>query len=88
MALVYAIEYSREARRTLDAMPRNVRELLHRKIETVAAAPYARHNAVTRLQGRPEFRLRVHDWRVIYRVVDDRLELLIIKIGTRGRVYE
>ena len=46
------------------------------------------HNNVTRLQGRPEFRLRVHDCRVIYRVMDDRIVLLVIKIGSRGQVYE
>jgi mRNA interferase RelE/StbE len=43
---------------------------------------------VSRLQGRPEYRLRVQDWRVIYRLVDDRIVLLVIKIGARGQVYE
>ncbi len=38
--------------------------------------------------GRPESRLRVQDWRVIYRLLDDRLLLVIIKIGSRGEVYE
>ena len=33
-------------------------------------------------------RKRVQDWRVIYRVLDDRVVLLIIKIGVRGQVYE
>ena len=40
------------------------------------------------MQGRPEFRLRVQDWRVIYRLFDDRVVMLIIKIGGRGQVYE
>ena len=35
-----------------------------------------------RLQGRPEFGLRVHDWPVVYRVPDDRVVLLVIKIGS------
>ena len=36
------------------------------KIKEIAADPYARHNNVTRLQGRDSYRLRIGDWRVIY----------------------
>lgn len=69
-------------------MPRNIRGLIRSKVEAIAANPRDRHMNVTRLQGRPEFRLRVQDWRVIYRLVDDRVVLLVIKIGARGQVYE
>lgn len=69
-------------------MPRNLRELVIEKIEAVARDPHAPNANVTRLQGRPEFRLRVQDWRVIYRVDNGRLVLLVIKIGSRGQVYE
>jgi mRNA interferase RelE/StbE len=66
----------------------HVREMVMGKIEAVAGNPYAAHNNVTRLQGRPEFRLRVQDWRVIYRLLDDRVMMLVIKIGGKGQVYE
>lgn len=85
---MHSIEYTRDALRVLAKMPCNVRVLMVSKIEAVAADPHAQHPNVTRMQGRPEFRLRVHEWRVIYRVLDDRLVMLIIKIGTRGQVYE
>lgn len=85
---MYSIEYTREAQKSLAKLPRDLRSLIARKIEEVAANPYGAHNNVTRLQGRPEFRLRVHDWRVIYRVFEDRIVLLVIKIGSRGQVYE
>ena len=85
---MYSIEFARDAQKTLVRLPKDVRNLLRAKIEQVAANPYGMHNNVTRLQGRPEFRRRVHDWRVIYRVMDDRIVLLVIKIGSRGQVYE
>ena len=85
---MYSIEFTREATKALSRMPRDLRALVLEKIELVAVNPHAPHNNVTRLQGRPEFRLRVQDWRVIYRVLDDRVVLLIIKIGGRGQVYE
>lgn len=85
---MHSIEFSAAADKTLARMPRDLRTLVLKKIEAVAVDPHAQHNNVTRLQGRPEFRLRVQDWRVIYRVLDDRVVLLVIKIGARGQVYE
>lgn len=85
---MYSIEYSREAEKVLAKIPGNLRMLLVSKIEDLACDPFAANNNVRRLAGRVEFRLRVQDWRVIYRVLDDRVVLLIIKIGSRGQVYE
>ncbi|HRO59837.1 MAG TPA: type II toxin-antitoxin system RelE/ParE family toxin, partial [Burkholderiaceae bacterium] len=87
-SVVHSIEYSREAAKTLKTLPRNVRRLILAKIEDVARDPYAPNRNVSALTGRQEMRLRVQDWRVIYRVQDDRLVLLVIKVGARGQVYE
>lgn len=40
-----------------------------------------------RLQGRPEFRLRVGDYRVIYLFDAERNELLLSTLGHRRDVY-
>lgn len=84
---MYSIEFTRQAKKALATLPKDFRALVLQKIAEVAASPHGAHNNVTRLVGRPEYRLRVHDWRVIYRVLDDRVVLLIIKIGSRGQVY-
>ena len=84
---MHLIEYSHEAAKALARMPRDVRLLVQSKVEPVAVGT-SMASTVPRMQGRPEFRLRVQDWRVIYRVLDDRVVLLIIKIGVRGQVYE
>jgi len=85
---MYSVEFTKAALKTMGAMPRDLRTLVLHKIKDVANNPLgAAHNNITRLVGRPEYRLRVHDWRVIYRVLDDRVVLLVIKIGTRGQVY-
>jgi mRNA interferase RelE/StbE len=57
------------------------------KIREVAADPYARHNNVSKLQGRDGYRLRIGDWRVIYQLHDDRLELWALEVGPRGGIY-
>lgn len=40
-----------------------------------------------RLQGRPEFRLRVGDYRVIYQFDVRRNELFLVTLGHRRDVY-
>lgn len=40
-----------------------------------------------RLQGRPEFRLRVGDYRIVYRFDLGQNELLLVTIGHRREVY-
>jgi mRNA interferase RelE/StbE len=84
---MYAVEYTRDALRSLARMPANVRALVLDKIHLLSLDPRSPHPNVTRLQGRTEFRLRVQDWRVIYRLEDDRMVLLVIRVGGRGEVY-
>ena len=60
-------------------------ELILAKIEELTANPGEGCKNVSRLVGRPESRLRVQDWRVIFRVEDG--EMLIDDIGPRGSVY-
>ena len=81
------IIFTRQASRALRRMPKDVVRLIREKLDQVAADPYAKHTNVTRLQNRPGYRLRVGDWRVIYNVEQDRLVILVLKIGPRGEVY-
>lgn len=85
---MYRIEYLKRADKALSKMPRNVRALVVAKIDELARDPFAPNNNVRKLAGTAGFRLRVQDWRVIYRVLDDRLVLLVVRIGPRGEVYE
>lgn len=85
---MYSVAFTKEALKTLRRIPRNVANLIREKIDTIAADPYAPHNNVTKLVGRPGYRLRIGDWRVIYNLQDEQLVMLVIKIRPRGDVYE
>jgi mRNA interferase RelE/StbE len=56
------------------------------KIEELADDPEALRANVKRLRGRPAFRLRVQDWRVLFRIEDNTL--FIDEIEPRGSAYE
>jgi mRNA interferase RelE/StbE len=62
--------------------------LLWSKIEQLAADPHAPNNNVKRLRGESAYRLRVGDWRVLYRLEKARLVILVLKIRPRSSAYD
>lgn len=78
------IRFSKSAARAL--VRSNKRALIRRKINDLAADPSSMSANVKRLQGRVECRLRVQDWRVIFRIEND--VLWIDDIAPRGSAYE
>lgn len=69
-------------------MPRNTANLIREKLGQVASDPFASIPNAKKLQGRPGYRLRVGDWRVIYEINKDEVLILVLKIAPRGEVYE
>jgi len=84
---VYTVLTTKSFAKELSRLPVNWQRRIVGKIKEIAAAPYARHNNVTKLRGRDGYRLRIGEWRVIYELHDDRLELWALEVGTRGGIY-
>ncbi|MFD1103464.1 type II toxin-antitoxin system RelE family toxin [Sphingobium olei] len=78
------IRFSKTAMKAL--LRSNKRTLIRQKIDELANDPASLDVNVKRLQGRPEYRLRVQDWRVIFRIDQDIL--WIDDIAPRGSAYE
>ncbi len=80
------VTYSRDAEKTLRSIPSNTRRLIVGKIEQYAAEPASLANNVKALKGEPGyFRLRVGDWRVLFR--KDGVVVAVTKIASRGSAY-
>jgi mRNA interferase RelE/StbE len=77
------IRFSKSAVRAL--LRSDKRILIREKIDELAADPLSQSANVRKLQGRPEYRLRVQDWRVIFRI--DAGILWVDEIGPRGSIY-
>jgi mRNA interferase RelE/StbE len=78
------IRFSKAAQKAL--LKSNKRGLIRDKIAELASDPDRLNPNVIKLVGRPECRLRVQDWRIIFRV--EASIIWIDHIGPRGSVYE
>jgi mRNA interferase RelE/StbE len=84
---VYKVLTTKSFAKALSRLPMNWQRRILRKIREIAANPYGRHNNVAKLQGRDGYRLRIGDWRVIYELHDDGLELWALEMWPRGGIY-
>lgn len=85
---MYQLVFSKQATKALRKLPKPISQLIRAKLDELAKNPYETHLDVATLRNRPGYRLRVRDWRIIYRLEDDKLLLLVVKVGARGDVYK
>lgn len=82
---MYAVQLLPSAAKALSRLDRSVLVRVARRIDRLAADPRA--DAVKLRGAEDVWRARVGDYRVLYRIKDDRLVVLIIRIGHRREVY-
>ena len=87
--MLVEIIWDREAKKALKKMDKSTADRIIAKVEQLSEDESSLAQNIKPLKGiENTFRLRVGDWRVIYCFEDDRLVLLVLKIGARGGVYK
>ncbi len=85
---MYKITFTNQASKALLKMPRNTAQLIREKLDQIAIDPFASIPNAKKLLGRPGYRLRIGDWRVIYEINKDEISIIVMKIAPRGEVYK
>jgi mRNA interferase RelE/StbE len=81
----YEVRIKDSARREMDSLPSSTHRRISKALLSLESAP--RPKNCIRLRGRPEYRIRVGDYRVLY-VVDDRSRSVeVMAVGNRKDVY-
>lgn len=80
------IVYDKEAIKSLARIPVTDANRIRQKVQQYANDPASLTNNVKKLQGVEYYRLRVGDWRVIFK--EDGLIIDVIKVAGRGEVYK
>jgi mRNA interferase RelE/StbE len=81
----YRVEFRPAALREIRKIDRSMQPRIQGAIALLAQDP--RPPASRALRGRPGFRLRVGDYRIIYTVNDGILLIVIVTVGHRREVY-
>ena len=85
---LYELTIKRQAIKALQNMPRQNAQRIRRELDKLAAQPNRRDVDVASLTGRPGFRLRVGDWRIIF-TRDDKAQVIdVLRIVPRGQAYK
>jgi mRNA interferase RelE/StbE len=82
----HRVEIGARARRALERLDPPVRTRVLGAVAALAETP--RPSGAKPLRGEPGLlRIRVGDWRVVYTVLDERLLVLIVRVGHRRDVW-
>lgn len=83
--MTYYIEILRSAQKQLRKIVKQDQGRIISAIEALASNP--RPVGTKKLTGRPAWRIRIGDYRVIYEIQDNKLIILVVYIGHRREVY-
>ncbi|WP_246078071.1 type II toxin-antitoxin system RelE family toxin [Rhodoglobus vestalii] len=77
---------TRTAARALKRVDHHHRDRIRGAIALLSENP--RPPGAKALQGRPGFRVRVGDYRIVYTIQDDVLLVVVVTLGHRRDIYE
>lgn len=82
----YKIILSRPAQKQLDKLSDHIANPIFKAIRSLSKNP--RPGGCKKLTGRPGYRIRVGDYRIIYEIINKELVVTVVSLGHRKDVYE
>ena len=77
----YTIIYKKKALKFIQNQPRNQQE---RIVEAIEKLP---HGDVIPVETTDKYRLRVGNYRIIFKIDNDKLIITVVNAGNRGQIY-
>jgi len=85
---MYALEFSTKSKRFLERLDRKLLVRIITRLEKLRLTPVPSDAVfITRQGGDKVFRLRIGDYRALYKLKDQEKTILVTKIDKRSRVY-
>lgn len=84
---MHKIFFTSTADKQLKKLARSVQKLIVKKIKELHIISQTNNN-IKKLSGIDDlYRLRIGDYRVIYKIINEELIILVLKIGHRKDIY-
>ncbi len=85
--MTYSVRIAPAAQRQLRKFDPQVRRRVQAAIDLLAGDPRP-PRAIQLVGGSGEWRVRTGDYRIIYEIQDDKLIVLVLRLGHRREIYE
>ena len=82
----YRILFTREAKKNIDKLDPSIKKIVRKAIESLAANPAKGKSLAYELAGLRS--LRTSDYRIIYRLREKELLIIVIAVGHRREIYK
>jgi len=84
----YIVEYDVDIEEKLIILPKTIKEMIRNAIEKKLTVDPIAFGKPLRYSLKGYRRLRVADYRVIYKIIEDKVLVIIIDIGHRKDIYD
>jgi len=86
---MYSLQFLTSARKEFKKLDKVVQKLIREKLLILVDDPDQLKNNIKALKGdyKGKFRLRVHQYRIIFQVKDNELVIIIVRVGHRKEIY-
>jgi len=82
----YSLEFTASALKEFQTLDRQIQRRVTEKVKALCEDPFP--SGVKELRGEVDhFRIRVGDYRIVYRMDGSRVVIVIVRIGHRREVY-
>lgn len=85
--MAYRIEFADRAKKAFADLPSSVQARIMKSIGRLGPSPRFGRNVKKLRSVEDMYRLRVGDYREVYRVFDDLVLVLVVKVGHRREIY-
>ena len=82
----YSIQYTREAKKKIEKLDPSILVIIKKAIESLSSNPYKGKPLSYELAGLRS--LRTTDYRIVYRIKEERLIIIVISVGHRKEIYK
>jgi mRNA interferase RelE/StbE len=82
----YSITYTKEAKKKIEKLDPSIKSIIKKAIESLSTNPFKGKPLSYELAGL--YSLRTSDYRIIYRIKEKQLIILVISVGHRKEIYK
>ncbi len=84
----YNISYDKQPEKFLEKLDKHIASRIIDKLEATLSSNSVPHNAVAIEGEHGIFRIRIGDFRILYRINYQENKLIVVKLDKRSRVYD